>query len=551
MAKMKKLKFIALFLLPIAFFSILQSCQRTEQGSKGMETASEPQPGGTVVIGTISDIDSFNEYTAHGVFSVQVIKRLFLRLMREGSDFAEHPPTFEPLLAQSWEFSKDRKEITFHLRKDILWTDGLPATAHDVRFSWLAQTSPEVAWSGRNAKEFISDVIVIDDHTVTFRFSRIYPYQLMDANDGCIIPRHVFEKVPFPKWKEHDFQKELVTDGPFKLGKYEPQQSLELVRNEGYFEKGRPYLDRIVFRIIPDHASLLMQFLSGNIDVMELIPPKEAKNVASDTGLVLDVKPAPNYTYIGWNGDRQPFNDPDIRRALTMAIDRKEIVDSFLYGYGDICRSPIISMFWAQNRNIEPLPYDPEASRKILQSKGWKDSNGDGVLDKSGKKFEFELTTNAGNKLREDILVKVQDYLGKIGVKADPRTYEKGVFMQRNLNHDFDAYIGNWIVETKVDLKTFFHSSSIADKGYNVVSYSNQDVDALIDRARTLEDFLEQKPLWDRAQEIIVAEQPYTFLFESKRINGYNRKIRNVSMAFTDTFMNLHEWWIPEDQRKP
>ncbi len=546
---MKKSKILVLLLTCIALLVLPFSCGTSERDSKTDAIPQEPQRGGTVVIGTISDMDSFNEYTANGVFAVQVLKRLFLKLMKEGADFADHPPTFEPLVARSWEFSEDKKAITFHLRNDVFWTDGKPLTAHDVRFSWLAQTSPEVAWPARSSKEFITDVTVVDDHTVRFIFSRVYPYQLMDINDGCIIPKHVFEKVPFSKWREHDFRNELVTSGPFKLGAYEPQQSLELVRNDDYFEEGKPYLDRVVYRIIPDHTSLLMQFLSGDIDVMELIPPKDARSVAEKSNLVLDIKPAPNYTYIGWNAERELFRKAEVRKALTMAIDRREIVDSFLYGYGDVCSSPIISMFWAHHKELQPLPFDPEASKEILAREGWKDSDGDGALDRNGKKFEFDLTTNAGNKLREDIMIKVQDYLGRIGIQVHPRTLEKGVFIGRNLDHDFDAYIANWIVETKVDLKTFFHSSSIKNRGYNTVSYSNPEADALIDRARALEDFAEQKPLWDKAQEIIVSEQPYTFLFESKRINGYNKKIQNVDMGVIDTYINLHEWWIPESLR--
>ncbi len=546
---MKNHKILIIFLAPLLFFFV-STCQQSKESEQNLKAGSEIQRGGTVVLGTISDIDSFNEYTANGIFAVQVLRRFYLKLMDEGADFEEHPPSFKPLLAESWTFSPDRREIEFTLRKDVLWSDGTPTTAHDILFTYQVQTSPVIAWTGRSYKEYITDVKVLDDYTVKFSFSKSYPYQLMDINDGVILPEHAYEKIPFSEWRTYNFQENLVTNGPFKLEKYEPQQYVELVRNENFFHKGQPYLDRIIFRIIPDHSSLLMQLLSENIDFMEAIPPKDAKKIEESPNISLDITSVPNYTYIGWNCEKPMFKDNDIRRALTMAINREEIVKSLWYGYAKICKSPIISMFWAHNKTITPWPYDPEESKKIFEEKGWKDSNSDGWLDKDGKKFEFELTTNSGNKIREDILIKVQDYLKKVGIKVHPRPLEWTVFLDRCLSHNFDAYVGNWRVGTKVELKSIFHSSAIANKGNNVVSYSNPYLDEIIDKARSIEDFLEQKPKWEEAQLIIHKDQPYTFLFESKRINGINKRVKGAKLGITDTYINLHEWWIPESLRK-
>lgn len=546
---MKSNKILIIFLSALLTFFIV-TCQKGKEAEKELASEASIQKGGTVVLATISDIDSFNEYTASGIFAVQVLRRLYLKLMDEGADFEEHPPTFKPLLAESWSFSPDRKEVEFTLRKDVFWSDGVPVTAHDVQFTYQVQTSPEIAWSGRSYKEYITDVEVLDNYKVKFTFSKIYPYQLMDINDGVILPKHAYERIPFSEWRTYNFQENLITNGPFKLGKYEPQQHVELVGNENYFQKGQPYLERVIFQIIPDHTSLFMQLLSGDIDFMEAIPPKDAKKIEKNLSISLEITSVPNYTYIGWNSKKNLFKDPDIRCALTMAINREEIVQSLWYGYAEVCTSPIISMFWAHNKEIEPWPYDPEASKRILQEKGWKDSNGDGWLDKDGKKFEFELTTNSGNKIREDILIKVQDYMKRVGIKVHPRPMEFKVFVDRNLNHNFDAYVGNWRVGTKVELKSIFHSSAIPNRGNNVVSYSNPQLDEAVDKARSLEDFFDQKPLWEEAQEIIHNDQPYTFLFESKRIYGVNKRIRGLKLGITDTYINLHEWWIPESLRK-
>src|SRR6185369_3979305 len=309
-----------------------------------------------------------------------------------------------PELAQSYEWSADHKDLTFHLRENAAWSDGVPLTADDVRWTWQAQTDPAVAWDNSFMKREIRDVEVVDAHTVRFHFNRAYAKQMADANEGVILPKHAWSQLPFAKWRESSdwFKQHGVFSGPFVIASWTPQQEVVLQRNERFYQKDRPYLDRVVMRITPDSGSALVQLLNGEVDFMPQVPPSDAPRIKADPHLDLRTYWSNLYVFIAWNNADPLFADRDVRRALTLGIDRQAIVDTILGDYGRVCVSPIISSIWAHDRSLKPLPYDPAEARRILESKGWKDSDGDGVLDRGGKPFAFDLPTNAGNKQRAD-----------------------------------------------------------------------------------------------------------------------------------------------------
>src|SRR5262245_894707 len=195
-------------------------CRRpAEEGARpaGAET---PRKGGAVAVGWTADIAGLNELIIPSSnANNDVLFHIFDHLIEEQPDFAEHPPTMAPQLARSWDWSTDRKTITFHLAPEAVWSDGVPVTAEDVRFSWQAQVHPDVAWGDANAKQHIADVQVVDPHTARFVFSRAYAKQLQDANEGVVLPKHAWGKIPFSEWRKNGewFRQNLVTCGPFRL----------------------------------------------------------------------------------------------------------------------------------------------------------------------------------------------------------------------------------------------------------------------------------------------------------------------------------------------
>jgi peptide/nickel transport system substrate-binding protein len=491
-----------------------------------------------------------NEYTTPAAqTATELYAVVFRRLLQEQPDFTEHPPTFQPQLAKSYEWSADHKDLTFHMREDAVWSDGVPITADDVRWTWQAQTSPDVAWDSSFMKDQIRDVEVIDPHTVRFHFKRVYAKQMEDANEGAILPRHAWGKIPFAKWRESAdwFKRNAVFSGPFVVASWTPQQELVLQRNPRYYDKDRPYLDRVVMRIVPDPASALTQVLSGDVDFIVQVPPSQAPRVLAEPRLRLAAYWTNLWVFVAWNNQNPLFSDPEVRRALTLAIDRKTLVDTILGEYGKVASSPIISTIWAHDKTLQPLPYDPAQARRILESKGWKDSDGDGLLDRGGKPFAFDLTSNAGNQQRNDAAVMIQAQLRKVGIQATPRVLEFNTLVSQVNSGRFDATLIGFALDTYLDLTGNFHSRKIPDsehEGANIQRYANPEVDRLIEQIAATPELTEARPALDRLQRIIDRDQPVTLLWESQRLSPVNRRVHDAQPNVQRSLFNLQDWWV-------
>ncbi|MEA2561710.1 MAG: peptide/nickel transport system substrate-binding protein [Acidobacteriota bacterium] len=508
----------------------------------------QPRRGGTAVIGWSAAATGVNELITQGTaITTEVTRQLFLQLVQEQADFEEHPPTFKPLLASSYEFSPDRKTLTFHLRKDAVWSDGVPITADDVRFTWQAQRHPDVGWDSAYMVEHITDVEVVDPKTARYHFAKTYAKQLQDANEGVILPKHAWEKIPFPKWRENNdwFREHLVVSGPFTVGTWEPQQQVVLVRNPRYFRQDRPYLDKVVIRNIADPASLLTQLFSGEVDFVPQVQPVDMERIQADPRLRVIPYWFRLYVCVIWNERNPLFADADVRRALTLGIDRQTIVDTlFPHGTARIAVSPIVQSVWAFDRSLGALPYDPQESRRILESKGWKDSNGDGILDKEGKPFSFVLLSNGGNQQRNDAAVMIQEQLKQAGVRAEPRVVEFNTLVNDATGGTFEAMVFGFNIDTSMDMTAQFGSEAMEEGNFG--AYKNPEFDRLMAEAMGKPDIRDAKPILDRIQQIIHRDQPATFLWESQRMSAINRRIQGARPNVLFSLFNLEDWWVAD-----
>jgi peptide/nickel transport system substrate-binding protein len=500
--------------------------------------------GGTIVLGSITDVDSWNEYLSQQSFSASLLRRIYLRLAQPLADRQEHPQSYGPQLAESWEFSDDGLTLTFKLR-EVDWSDGRPVCAADVRFTWQAQTSPDVPWANAGTKERINDVEVIDDRTVAFHFTDVYPYQLADAVEGGILPEHLFSSIPFEDWTTHDWSTVKVGSGPFLLERHQPGHEIRLKRNARYYKRRFPRLDRVVVRIVPDVGNLLTQLAAGEIDYLEGIPPKDAHRLTSKSGVELITFDYPKYDFVGWNGSRPPFDDPEIRRAMTLAIDRQGLVEELLYGYGQVSKGPLLSFWWNANDDLVAWPYDPGEARRILRELGYATVGRDGRPAGEGRVLEFELITNSGNRLREEMLVKIQEQLSRVGVRATIRPLEMRALRQQVGSGDYDAYLGGWVFDGKADLKQLFASDAVIPNGMNVVFYASEDVDLLLDQVDDTESWDAMKAKLDAIQSRIHEDQPYTFLYETKRVAAHGNQLSGVEIDIpSDPLARLERYSI-------
>ena len=510
-----------------------------------------PISGGTLVLGYNSDIPGFNEVaTTSSQPSTEILLRLFIRLMDEQPDFQEKPPTFEPRLAKSYEWSDDHKILTFHLRTDVFWSDGVPITAEDVRWTWEAQTSPEIAWDSVGMKEKIIRVEAPEPHTVEFHFTHSYPGQLVHANEGGILPKHAWSKLPFSEWRKNSqwFVDNLVVSGPFTLESWKPQEEIVLKRNARYYEKGLPLVDRVVFRIIPDMASQLAQLRSGVLDYVRQVPARSAKGLEEEATAKLVAFWPPQFGTVIWNLRNPLFKEASVRRALALGLDRQTIVDTIWHGQARPAESPIISTVWGHDPNLEPLPYDPTAAAALLAEQGWTDTDGDGVLDKQGQSFAFHILANAGNQERIDAAVMIQDQLRKIGVKAQPLTLEWNSLDEKMTGGRFDAVIMGLGLETTLDVSAYFGSESINSE-LNFGAYSNREVDELLAKIRSQLKLEDAKPHLYRLQRVLRDEQPQTLLWESKRLVGLSRRVQGANPNPIGTLDGLRYWWLYPQRR--
>jgi peptide/nickel transport system substrate-binding protein len=488
-----------------------------------------------------------NELVSGGSRVTQdLVDRLFLHLFEEQPDFAEHPPTFAPQLAAAWEWSNDGRTLTVELRPDVLWSDGVEVTAEDVRWTLEAQRDPRVGWRYASIKESITDLRVLGSHRFAVDFATGSPSCLAELNEGVILPRHAWSRLPFESWPQGEewFRRHAVTNGPFRLVAWEPQQRLLLERSPTYHEPDLPRIDAVELRIVPLRQNRLAELEAGSADFVAQLSPDEARRVAANPGLAVRQFWHRQYDYLAWNLRRPQFADAAVRRALTTAIDRQALIDTLWDGRARLGSSPILTSVWAHDPALAPWPYDPTAAAAALGGAGWVPT-ADGLRVRDGAPFALELLVNAGNPVHRDAAVMIQEQLTRVGIEVSVRPLDFHALVDRLDAADFDAAIGSWGIDTSLDLAYAFHSESI-DGGYNSGAYSDPRVDELIDKARVTRDLEHRREILFELQAILHRDQPYTFLWEPPRFDAHSRRLEGVLPNPLSSFFRLREWSLAD-----
>jgi len=457
--------------------------------------------------------------------------------------------------------------IEFHLRPGVRFHDGHAVDAHDVKFTYEAILNPQNLSPRVADYEPVKEIQVIDPLTVRVVYQRLYSPAVGTWAMG-LLPEHLLNAEALRQealrtgkdpaafsLRQSEFNRRPVGCGPFVFREWKSDQYITLDRFARYWE-GAPNYQRYIYRIIPDLLTQEMEFYAGTIDAYG-VQPYQVARLKDDPRFQNFSGTSYAYSYIGYNLRRPPFDDPRVRRALSMAINVDSIIAFVLYQQGERTTGPFLKQTEYYNHAIAPVPYDPEGALKLLAEAGWR-RNSDGRLEKNGQKLQFTLITNSGNDIRKSILAIAQDAWKQLGIDVRTDLVEWSVFIKERVNKlDFDALVLGWSMGIDPDLYQIWHSSQSGPHQLNFVGYSNPAADDLIVRIRQEYDFDRKVALCHRLHAIIAADQPYTFLYVGKWTAVLDKRIviretdpqgehriRRITSTPTGNYMFYFNQWI-------
>ena len=527
------------FLTPVLV--LLSACGG---GADAPLVVGEPEAGGTAVLAVTSDFQAFNPVTNTALVTAEVLNFMLFTPLVQFDENLEAVPA----LAESWELEDDG--VTFRLRDDMFWHDGQLVTAEDVRFTFELARNPEAASLLASAYlTMVESATVLDPHTIRFDFT--FPHsQPMQAFWWPPVPQHLLGETPPAQLPQAPFNRQPVGNGPFRFVTWDAGQQVVLEANDEYPAElgGRPLLDRIVFRVVPEATTRLTEILTGAIDVNYTLLPDEAQQVEGQRGVELISFAGREFLYVGWNGEREPFADPRVRRALTMAIDRPAIIDALTFGYGTVAAG-MIPPWSPVYPELDPLPYDPEGARALLQEAGWTPGS-DGVMQRDGQPLRFTLIASE-DRLRQDIAVVVQNHLDNIGVAAEVRAVEFQTLLQQHRGRDYDAVVSGWSLDTfRADPNPLFSCEEArTPQSPNRAGYCDEEVDRLIEAGLRETNQARAAEIWGEFGRILQRDQPITFLLWSEQLAAVNERLQGVEMDVRGKLHSVQRWWIPTEQR--
>jgi peptide/nickel transport system substrate-binding protein len=452
-------------------------------------------------------------------------------------------------LAENWDIQDEGKVIVFHLKKNVFWHDGQAFTARDVEFTYKKLVDPLVKTPYSGDFERVKDLTVIDDHTVRATYKE--PFAPALSSWGMfIMPEHLLKNEDLNKTS---FSRSPIGTGPYIFKKWRTGEKIELVSNHNYFE-GRPYIDRYIYRIIPDEATTFLELETQGVDMSHLTPLQYMRQTDNDFFRAHYNKfryPSFGFTYMGYNLADPKFQDIRIRQAINCAINKNEIIDTIFFGLAKITTGPFMLDSWAYNKDVLPAPYDPSKARRLLSEAGWIDSNGDGWVEKDGNIFEFTVLVNQGNAERLRCAELMQRDLREIGIRMKIRVIEWSSMISEFINkRRFEAVLMGWFLSRDPDCYDIWHSSKTREGEFNFVGYKNGRVDKLLEEGRTTFDQAKRAEIYREIHKLIYEDQPYLFLYSQDALPIVNSRFKNVESSPIGIGYNFIKWYVPKSEQR-
>lgn len=546
MALLKSLRpILGIIIVTVLTGLIFSGCRKAKEESPApvsIETA--PAYGDKIIVASIGDAKRLLPMMASDSASGEISGLIHNGLVKYDKDIKVVGD-----LAGSWDISTDGLVITFYIRRGVKWHDGHPFTAHDCLFTYQKMIDPNVATPYSQDFLRVNAATVPDDYTFQVKYEEPFAPALISWGMG-VIPKHLLEK---ENLNTTDYNRHPVGTGPYKFKEWVTGQRIVLEAFEEYFE-GRPYINEYVYRIIPDTATMFLELQAQGIDYMGLNPIQYTRQTQTpffEENFQKFRYPAFGYTYMGYNLKDPKFSDQRVRQAITYAVDRQGIIKGVLLGLGQICTGPFPPESWAFNPDVRKYPYDPDKAKGLLADAGWKDHDGDGILDKDGTKFAFTLLTNQGNEQRAKCAQIIQQNLKQIGIEVKINIVEWQAFLHNFIDQRrFEAIILGWALSRDPDLFDIWHSSKTSPQEFNFISYENPEVDRLIEDGVKTFDIEARKRIYHKIHAILAEEQPYTFLYVADALPIIHQRFKGIKKAPIGIWYDFIKWYVPEAQQR-
>lgn len=481
---------------------------------------------------------------------------------------------FEPQLAESWELSEDKLVYTIKLKKGVLWHDfkdpvsgkewkNVEVTAHDFKFYVDVVKNQDTDCAP--IRVYLNDldrIEVINDCEFKVYWKRRYFQSEAITLEMTPLPRHLYHAYegPFDGKKfndDHERNRIIVGCGPYRFDRWEKGQRIILKKWDKYYGAkygASPALETLVFDVIKHPNTRFQSFLSGTIDGMGLSPEQWIKRTNGSEfgtqGTLRKIKyPGRVYSYIGYNLKNPLFQDRRVRQALTSLVNRERILKEVYHELGRITTGPFFIDSPYYDHSIKPYPFSIEKAKELFSEAGWKDEDGDGILEKNGVKFEFTIFAPSGSEILPKMLPIIKEDMAKAGVIMKIQNIEWSVYVQRLEKKKYEVCSLSWALGTSPDPYQLWHSSE-ADKdgSSNHIGFKNPEADKLIEEIRLTFDVKKRVELCHRFHKLLHEEQPYTFLISPDSLQGINRKFQSIRVFPLGVPVRLM-WLPPADQK--
>lgn len=509
---------------------------------------------GTIVVAA-AEPDVLFPPTTQGDQGVAVTDLMFLKLadldesLRYSGDSG-----FVPQLAERWSWD-DAGTLRFHLNPAARWHDGHPVRANDVTFTFEIYRDTLVNSPQRPLLDRIASVTAADSLTVVVRFTHRYAEQFFDAvNHMRIVPRHALDSIARRELAAHALTRAPIGSGPFRFVRWVAGQYVELEADSAFF-LGRPGVPRIIFNVVANPGVGLTQLVAGDADYLNYLGLPENRDRVHQAPFLETVQyPSNAYAYIGFNlrdpaNLRRPhpvFADRAVRRALSMGVNRAAIIPAVFGDMAELSNGPISRILWIWSDTVRALPFDTAQARRLLDDAGWRDLDGDGVRERTGRRLEFDLLLPATSQARHRAAVIVQEDLKRLGVTMRLNEVDFTTFVARGQASQFDAAFGSWTQDPSPrNMAQFWGTAGIG--GFNWGRYSNPTVDQLMNQAADAPDAEQARTLWHRAIALINADAPAIWIFTPVPTAAVHRRFQNVTIRGDQWGATLWTWRVHPD----